>query len=117
MRLSTIIPFVVQNYALSVTSVNVVDYVIASAIGMLPGVCVYVYIGTTVTSMQAMSVGDLVPPEAMWALLITGIVVTLLMIFYVSHVAVRAIRKHGGVEEVDEDEYDDFLQEYQHLIA
>ncbi|MGK0283077.1 MAG: putative membrane protein YdjX (TVP38/TMEM64 family) [Patiriisocius sp.] len=46
LRLSPLVPFGMQNYLLSITEIKLVPYVLASAIGMMPGTALYVYIGT-----------------------------------------------------------------------
>ncbi|HXG86891.1 MAG TPA: TVP38/TMEM64 family protein [Vicinamibacterales bacterium] len=46
LRLSPLFPFNVLNYALSLSTVRPSRYVIASAIGMLPGTALYVYLGS-----------------------------------------------------------------------
>lgn len=45
LRLSPLVPFGMQNYLFSITEIKLVPYVIASAIGMMPGTALYVYIG------------------------------------------------------------------------
>lgn len=45
MRLSPIVPFGMQNYLFSITEIKLVPYIAASAIGMMPGTALYVYIG------------------------------------------------------------------------
>lgn len=46
LRLSPVFPFNVLNYALGLTQVRLLDYVLASWIGMLPGTVLFVYIGS-----------------------------------------------------------------------
>lgn len=50
LRLSPIFPYGLLNYALGVTGVRFRDYALATAIGMLPGTIMYVYLGSLVTS-------------------------------------------------------------------
>jgi uncharacterized membrane protein YdjX (TVP38/TMEM64 family) len=50
LRLSPLFPFNVLNYALGLTRLSLRDYVVASALGMLPGTILYVYLGSLVTS-------------------------------------------------------------------
>ncbi len=50
LRLSPLVPFNLLNYALGLTRVSPRDYVVASALGMLPGTVLYVYLGSLVTS-------------------------------------------------------------------
>lgn len=51
LRLSPMLPFNVLNYGLGLTNVRPRDYVIASFVGMLPGTVLYVYLGSTLTSL------------------------------------------------------------------
>ncbi len=66
-RLSPIFPFGVLNYALGLTTVTVRDYVLASALGMLPGTIAYVYLGSLVTSAT-----DLGHSSASWLYWVGG---------------------------------------------
>ena len=50
LRLSPLFPFNLLNYALGLTRLSLRDYVVASALGMLPGTILYVYLGSLVTS-------------------------------------------------------------------
>ena len=46
LRLSPVVPFNLLNYAFGVTRVRLRDYVLASWAGMLPGMVLYVYLGS-----------------------------------------------------------------------
>jgi uncharacterized membrane protein YdjX (TVP38/TMEM64 family) len=45
MRLSPIVPFNLQNYALGVTAIPILQYLTATLIGIVPGIAIYVYFG------------------------------------------------------------------------
>jgi uncharacterized membrane protein YdjX (TVP38/TMEM64 family) len=45
MRLSPIVPFNLQNYALGVTAISFLQYLTATLIGIVPGIAIYVYFG------------------------------------------------------------------------
>ena len=45
MRLSPIVPFNLQNYALGVTAIPFMQYLTATLIGIAPGIAIYVYFG------------------------------------------------------------------------
>jgi uncharacterized membrane protein YdjX (TVP38/TMEM64 family) len=45
MRLSPIVPFNLQNYALGVTAIPFLQYLTATLIGIAPGIAIYVYFG------------------------------------------------------------------------
>lgn len=55
LRLSPVFPFNVLNYALSLTRVGLGTYVLASAIGMLPGTALYVYLGSLAPAAAELS--------------------------------------------------------------
>lgn len=57
LRLSPVLPFNLLNYALALTRVRFRDYLIGSAVGMLPGTFLYVYLGSLVTSTGALLSG------------------------------------------------------------
>jgi uncharacterized membrane protein YdjX (TVP38/TMEM64 family) len=54
-RLSPVLPFNLLNYALGATSVRLRDFILGSWIGMLPGSLVYIYIGSTLSSLADLS--------------------------------------------------------------
>jgi uncharacterized membrane protein YdjX (TVP38/TMEM64 family) len=45
MRLSPIVPFNLQNYALGLTAIPFLEYLTATLIGIIPGIAIYVYFG------------------------------------------------------------------------
>lgn len=53
-RLSPVFPFAVVNYMLSLTSVRWRQYLIGSAIGLVPVVLIYVYLGSIATDAVAL---------------------------------------------------------------
>jgi len=57
LRLSPLFPFNLLNYALGLTRLSLRDYVAASALGMLPGTVLYVYLGSIVTSASELAAG------------------------------------------------------------
>jgi len=56
-RLAPIIPFNLLNYALALTKVKVWQYIVFSAIGMLPGTVMYVYFGSLVKNIADLAGG------------------------------------------------------------
>src|SRR5207302_6285236 len=52
-RLSPIFPFNLLNYAFGVTQVTLRSYFLASAVGMIPGTILYVYIGSVAGMVAA----------------------------------------------------------------
>lgn len=91
LRLSPLFPFNLLNYALGLTRVKLLDYVLASAIGMLPGTVLYVYIGATAQSLAGAAASG---AEANWArntLLVAGVIATVLVVALVSRAAKKAL--------------------------
>ena len=51
-RLSPLIPYNLLNYGLSITAVRFRDYLLATWIGMLPAIVLYVYTGSLANSLR-----------------------------------------------------------------
>jgi len=98
LRLSPLFPFNLLNYALGLTSVRFVDYILACA-GMLPGTLLYVYYGKLAGDV-ARAAGGLTPERgpAYYALLALGLVATIAVTAYVTRLARRALAELQGVE-------------------
>lgn len=86
-RLSPAFPFGLLNYAYGLTKVRLLDYVLASWIGMMPGTVLYVYLGA-IGKAAADSQGR-TPGE--WAMLAVGLIATAAVTFYITKVARRAL--------------------------
>jgi len=56
LRLCPLIPFNMLNYLMGLTSINSVHYILGS-LAMIPGVAVYIFIGTTVSSITSAAGG------------------------------------------------------------
>lgn len=63
LRLSPLFPFNALNYALGLTSVSLRDYTLGTAIGILPGTALYVWIGSTVSDLAAVLSGTAAPTD------------------------------------------------------
>jgi uncharacterized membrane protein YdjX (TVP38/TMEM64 family) len=98
MRLSPIFPFNLLNYALGLTKVRFVDYLIA-CVGMIPGTFLYVYYGKALGSLAAVA-GGAQPNKgtADWVLLGVGLVATVLVTTVITRIAKKAL------SEVEEEE-------------
>jgi len=57
-RLVMVIPYPLLNYSLGLTRVSLRDAVLATALGSMPPVFLFVYLGTTVSSISAIINGD-----------------------------------------------------------
>ncbi|GMP56587.1 hypothetical protein CsSME_00021013 [Camellia sinensis var. sinensis] len=80
LRLVPIIPFNMLNYALSVTPIPLGKYILASWLGMMPVTLALVYIGTTLRDLSD-------------ALIITGLVVSVVVLICVTKVAKDALER------------------------
>ncbi len=56
-RLSQVLPYDLLNYFFGLTSVSLKNYVLGSAVGMLPGIFMFVFLGTTATNIAAHLIG------------------------------------------------------------
>ena len=91
LRLSPIIPFNVLNYALGLTQVRAVDYLVAS-LGMIPGTLLYVYTGSVAGTVLG-ATGGAAPARGtgFWVVLGLGLAATAAVAVLVGRVAKRAL--------------------------
>ncbi|MGQ0732709.1 MAG: TVP38/TMEM64 family protein [Acidobacteriota bacterium] len=89
LRLSPLFPFNVLNYVLSLSTVRLRDYVAASAIGMLPGTALYVYLGSLAPAAADLSSAAAEGGRARVAIYVIGLLATVL----VAVLATRAARR------------------------
>ncbi len=95
LRLSPIVPFNLSNYFYGVTAVGFVPYVLASAIGMLPGTLLYAYLGGAGKAGLG-GEGGQSPLE--WVFLGVGLVATIVVTIIVSRIARNALAKSGATK-------------------
>ncbi|MDJ0867916.1 MAG: TVP38/TMEM64 family protein [Myxococcota bacterium] len=96
LRLSPVFPFNLLNYALGVTGVRLVDYVVAS-VGMLPGTLLYVYSGSLAGEAVALAGGAGGGRGAgEYALLGVGLLATVVVTVLVTRIARQALREATG---------------------
>ena len=91
LRLSPVIPFNVLNYALGLTQVRLIDFVVAS-IGMIPGTLLYVYTGKLASVVVGAS-NAASPPRglAFYVVLGLGLAATAAVTIIVTRLAKRAL--------------------------
>ena len=85
MRLSPVIPFNLLNYAFGATRVSLRDYVFASAVGMLPGIAMYTYLGSLAGELAGGSARARTPLE--WSFYALGLLATVAVTVYLTRVA------------------------------
>jgi uncharacterized membrane protein YdjX (TVP38/TMEM64 family) len=96
LRLSPVFPFNLLNYALGLTRVRFADYVVAS-LGMLPGTLLYVYYGKLAGDVAALAGGAAVEKNlGYYAVLLLGLVATVVVTTLVTRIARRALREATG---------------------
>jgi uncharacterized membrane protein YdjX (TVP38/TMEM64 family) len=92
LRLSPVFPFNLLNYALGLTNVRFVDYLVAS-IGMIPGTLLYVYYGKLAGDVAALAGGAAVEKgAAYYVVLVLGLAATVLVTTLVTRTARRALQ-------------------------
>jgi len=92
LRLSPAFPFALLNYALGLTRIRFVDYLIA-AIGMLPGTLLYVYYGKLAGDVAALAGGAAVEKgTGYYVVLGVGLAATVAVTMIVTRIARKALR-------------------------
>ena len=92
-RLSPVFPFNLLNYAFGLTQVRVLDYVLASWAGTLPGTILYVYLGSLAGDLTRVAISGANRSPAEWLLYAVGLLATVAVAVYVTRVAtVRSSR-------------------------
>jgi rSAM/selenodomain-associated transferase 1 len=95
-RLSPALPFVLLNYAFGLTRVSLGGYVAASAVGMVPGIAMYAYLGSAAGSVAAAVAGSASRTPMEWALLGIGLLATVTVTTYVTRLARAALSRRPG---------------------
>ena len=95
-RLSPIFPFNLLNYAYGLTKVGFWQYAGASWIGMLPGTILYVYLGTAGRSLTEIASGEAQSNWATRIFLLVGLLVAIVVVFFVTRVARKALAEAMG---------------------
>ncbi len=91
LRLSPVFPFNLLNYALSLTRVSLGRYILASAIGMLPGTALYVYLGSLAPAAAALSSATGGGSATRTALYVVGLLATVAVVVIATRAARRAL--------------------------
>lgn len=95
-RLSPVVPFNLQNYFFGGTEVSLLQYVWATAVGIIPGTAVFVYIGAAGSSGGG--------GAFKWTLLGVGLVATVVVTWFVSKKANEKLEEHGLEDNEDDKE-------------
>ncbi len=92
-RFAIVLPFNVLNYAFGLTRVTATTYVAATALGMLPAVLIYVYLGTLAEDFGAILAGEVRPEGGAYWIAAVAIVAIVAVIWIVQRAAKRALRQ------------------------
>ncbi|KEH36765.1 putative SNARE associated golgi family protein [Medicago truncatula] len=93
LRLVPLLPFNMLNYLLSVTPVSLVEYMLASWLGMMPITLALVYVGTTLKDLSDVTHGWNEFSKSRWAFIIIGLIVSVVLMICVTKVAKSALDK------------------------
>ncbi|CAL5183863.1 unnamed protein product [Lathyrus oleraceus] len=93
LRFVPLLPFNMLNYLLSVTPVSLVEYMLASWLGMMPITLALVYVGTTLKDLSDVTHGWSEFSKTRWAFIIIGLVVSVVLMICVTKVAKSALDK------------------------
>jgi uncharacterized membrane protein YdjX (TVP38/TMEM64 family) len=89
-RLSPVFPFNLLNYAFGITGVSLKDYTLG-AIGMLPGILLYVYLGSLAGNLARLGTTPPSPnPVLDWSIRLLGLLATLGVTIFVTRLARKA---------------------------
>jgi uncharacterized membrane protein YdjX (TVP38/TMEM64 family) len=98
LRLSPIAPFNFLNYALGLTTITARDFVIASAVGMVPSTFMYAYAGDVAGEALAVAgQAEVSRGASYYAMVAVGLAATIAATTVVSRVARRALRDVSDV--------------------
>ena len=90
-RLSLVIPFNLLNYAYGITSVRPAMHFVATTVGMLPAVALYVYLGTLARDLGQILSGDATPTQLGYWIAAVGITG---LTWAIHRTASRALERH-----------------------
>ncbi len=97
LRLSPLIPFNVSNYFYGVTSIGFWPYLLASAVGMLPGTVLYAYLGAI--GQAGLGGGGKEGHSPLeWTFLGVGLLATIGVTIFVSYLAKKALKDKGATK-------------------
>lgn len=91
-RLSPIFPFNLLNYVFGVSQVSLRAYFLGSWVGMIPGTIMYVYIGSVAGNFAEQGTREMSHTSAESILYVIGLLATVILVLYVTHIARKALR-------------------------
>lgn len=91
-RLSLVIPFNVLNYLYGATSVRAATHFAATAVGMLPAIALYVYLGTLTRDLTEIVSGDAAPGGVTIGVAVVGAAGLVLTLGLIHRIATRTLQ-------------------------
>ena len=102
LRLSPAVPFNLQNYLYGLTGIRFWACVGATAVAMLPGIFLYVYLGYAGrASLEAAAAGEVQGGLGQTILFIVGLLATLAVTVYITRLARRAITQQTELDQME----------------
>jgi uncharacterized membrane protein YdjX (TVP38/TMEM64 family) len=101
-RLSLVIPFNLMNYAYGITSIKARTHLIATIVGMLPAVALYVYLGTLARDLGQILSGEATTSDFGYWIAAAGITAIVVLTWTIHRVASRALARHLPTLETDD---------------
>ncbi len=95
-RLSPIFPFSIGNYGFGLTPISGRAYFFASMLGTIPSASVYVYLGSLAGDLTLSQTSGRTRSPLEWALLVVGLIATLLLVRLIQSIAKKSIEKTVG---------------------
>ena len=95
-RLSPFFPFNLLNYAFGLTEIRLKDYFFATWAGMIPGIVMYVYLGSLARDVARIGVMPVHRTPAQWAFEVVGFIASVAVAVYITYVAGKALREKTG---------------------
>jgi uncharacterized membrane protein YdjX (TVP38/TMEM64 family) len=92
-RLSPMMPFSLINYALGLTKLSAWRFILATELGSVPAIAVYVYMGTLMGSLAKVRTNMRGSGLTHWAIQGTGLLVAIVVTIYVTHLASKSLKK------------------------
>lgn len=99
LRLSPVFPFNVLNYALSLTKIPLWQYVLGSAVGMLPATALFVYLGSLAPAAAELSSAGSGGGATRLVFYVIGFIATIAVVVVATRAARKALR--GELEEAE----------------
>jgi uncharacterized membrane protein YdjX (TVP38/TMEM64 family) len=92
-RLSPLLPYALLNYGFGLTKLSLPRFTVATWVGMLPGTLVYTYLGAATGQLVENPTGVAATSPAGRALLLVGIIASILLMVVITRIATRALNR------------------------